>query len=95
VLAGDIARIAAARRAPPTAFCDFASQRRDGSRAAHRGRSVRIGPACLFGPETERPKIAFDRILIAWNGSREAARALGEACPICARRRRSWSWSWS
>src|SRR6202011_958721 len=30
---------------------------------------------------TERPKIAFDRILIAWNGSREAGRALGESMP--------------
>src|ERR1700726_317477 len=32
-------------------------------------------------PETERPKIAFDRILIAWNGSREAGGALGESMP--------------
>ncbi|HWG06216.1 MAG TPA: universal stress protein [Beijerinckiaceae bacterium] len=29
-------------------------------------------------PETERPKIAFDRILVAWNGSRESARAMAE-----------------
>ena len=33
-------------------------------------------------PETERPNIAFDRILVAWNGSREAARALAEAMPF-------------
>lgn len=33
-------------------------------------------------PETERPKIAFDRILVAWNGSREAARALSERMPF-------------
>jgi nucleotide-binding universal stress UspA family protein len=33
-------------------------------------------------PETERPKIAFDRILVAWNGSREAARALSESMPF-------------
>lgn len=33
-------------------------------------------------PEAERPKIAFDRIMIAWNGSREAARALAEAMPF-------------
>jgi nucleotide-binding universal stress UspA family protein len=32
-------------------------------------------------PETERPKVTFDRILIAWNGSREAARAMTEAMP--------------
>jgi nucleotide-binding universal stress UspA family protein len=32
-------------------------------------------------PETERPPIKFDRILVAWNGSREAARALSESMP--------------
>jgi nucleotide-binding universal stress UspA family protein len=36
----------------------------------------------LFVPETERRKIAFDRILVAWNGSRESARALAEAMPF-------------
>src|ERR1700732_2907123 len=33
-------------------------------------------------PETERPKIDFSRIVIAWNGSREAARALSESIPF-------------
>jgi hypothetical protein len=33
-------------------------------------------------PETERPKIAFDRILVAWNGIRESARAVAEAMPF-------------
>jgi len=33
-------------------------------------------------PETERPKFAFDRILVAWNGSRESARAPGEGMPF-------------
>jgi nucleotide-binding universal stress UspA family protein len=33
-------------------------------------------------PETERPKIAFDRILMAWNGTRESARAMTEAMPF-------------
>jgi nucleotide-binding universal stress UspA family protein len=33
-------------------------------------------------PETERPKIGLDNILVAWNGSREAARALAEAMPF-------------
>jgi nucleotide-binding universal stress UspA family protein len=36
-------------------------------------------------PETERPKIAFDRILVAWSGSRESARALAEAMPFLYR----------
>src|SRR3981189_745656 len=50
----------------------------------------RLVEGVLFGsgrnvflvPEAERPKIAFDRIMVAWNGSREAARALAEAMPF-------------
>jgi nucleotide-binding universal stress UspA family protein len=50
----------------------------------------RLVEGVLFGsgrnlylvPETERPKIGFDRILVAWNGSRESARALAEAMPF-------------
>ena len=33
-------------------------------------------------PETERPKFALDRILVAWNGTRESARAMTEAMPF-------------
>ena len=33
-------------------------------------------------PETERPKVALNRVMVAWNGSREAARALAEAMPF-------------
>jgi nucleotide-binding universal stress UspA family protein len=33
-------------------------------------------------PEAERKAIDFDRILIAWNGSREAARAMAESRPF-------------
>ena len=40
------------------------------------------GRHILLVPETERPAISFDRILIAWNGSREAARALAESMPF-------------
>src|SRR3982074_2598572 len=36
-------------------------------------------------PETERPRISFDRILVAWNGSREGARALAHATPVLSR----------
>jgi nucleotide-binding universal stress UspA family protein len=50
----------------------------------------RLVEGVLFGsgrnfylvPETERPKIAFNRILVAWNGSRESARAPAEAMPF-------------
>jgi nucleotide-binding universal stress UspA family protein len=50
----------------------------------------RLVEGVLFGsgrnlylvPETERPQIAFNRILVAWNGSRESARAPAEAMPF-------------
>src|ERR1700723_3148396 len=44
---------------------------------------VTLRPNGAMDPERliEGPRIAFDRILIAWNGSREAARALGESMP--------------
>ncbi|PAY09574.1 universal stress protein UspA [Bradyrhizobium sp. UFLA03-84] len=40
------------------------------------------GRSIFLVPETERLRITFDRILVAWNGSREAARALGESMPF-------------
>jgi nucleotide-binding universal stress UspA family protein len=33
-------------------------------------------------PEAERPMVGFDRIVVAWNGSRESARALAESMPF-------------
>src|SRR4030081_2630763 len=58
----------------------------------------RLVQGVLFGsgrnvflvPEAERPKIAFDRILVAWNGSREAARALAEAMPFLHKAKQVW-----
>ena len=82
VLADDIARIAAREaRSADT----FVAVRPNGAMDPER-----LVEGVLFGsgrniylvPETERPKISFDRILVAWNGSREAARALAEAMPF-------------
>ena len=82
VLADDIARIAAREaRSADT----FVAVRPNGAMDPER-----LGEGVLFGsgrniylvPETERPKVSFDRILVAWNGSREAARALAEAMPF-------------
>jgi len=50
----------------------------------------RLVEGVLFGsgrhlflvPEKERSKVRFDRILVAWNGSRESARALAEEMPF-------------
>ena len=79
VLADDIATIAAREaRSADT----FVAVRPNGAMDPER-----LVEGVLFGsgrnlylvPETERPKIAFNRILVAWNGSRESARALAEA----------------
>jgi nucleotide-binding universal stress UspA family protein len=82
ILADDIANVAAREaRSADT----FVALRPNGAMD-----SERLVEGVLFGsgrhlylvPETERPKIAFDRILIAWNGSRESARAVAEAMPF-------------
>ena len=85
VLADDIANIAAREaRSADT----FVAVRPNGAMDPEN-----LVESVLFGsgrhlylvPETERPKIAFDRILVAWNGSRESARALAEAMPVLYR----------
>jgi nucleotide-binding universal stress UspA family protein len=82
VLADDIAKIAVREaRAADT----FVALRPDGAMDPER-----LVEAILFGsgrhlflfPEVERPKIAFDRIILAWNGSRESARAMAEGMPF-------------
>lgn len=40
------------------------------------------GRACLFVPPRGTPPAAYERILVGWNGSREAARAVAEALPF-------------
>jgi nucleotide-binding universal stress UspA family protein len=85
VLADDIANVAAREaRSVDT----FVALRPNGSMDPER-----LVEGVLFGsgrhlylvPETERPGIALDRILVAWNGSRESARALAEAMPFLHR----------
>jgi hypothetical protein len=81
VLADDIATIAA--REARSADC-YVTLRPNGAMDPERlikGVLFGSGRHVYLVPETERPKIAFDRILIAWNGSREAARALSESMP--------------
>ena len=84
VLADDIARIAAREaRSADT----FVALRPNGAMDPER-----LVEGVLFGsgrhlylvPETERPKIAFDRILIAWNGSREGGASLGRKHAVSA-----------
>lgn len=82
VLADDIANIASREaRSADT----FVALRPNGAMDPDR-----LAEGVLFGsgrhlylfPEMERPTPAFDRILVAWNGSRESARAMAEAMPF-------------
>src|ERR1700682_3673747 len=81
VLADDVANIAAREaRSADT----FVALRPNGSPDPERlveGILFGSGRHLLLFPEEERPKPTFDRILVAWNGSRESARALAEAMP--------------
>jgi nucleotide-binding universal stress UspA family protein len=82
VLADDIANVAA-REARSAGT--FVALKPNGSMDPER-----LVEGVLFGsgrhiysiPEAERPEIAFDRVLVAWNGSRESARALAEGTPF-------------
>jgi nucleotide-binding universal stress UspA family protein len=82
VLANDIANIAAREaRAADT----FVALRPNGAMDPERlveGVLFESGRHLFLFPETERPKIVFDRILVAWNGSRESARAMAEGMPF-------------
>lgn len=79
VLANDIADIAA--REARTADTFVALRAMDPERLVE-GVLFESGRHLFLFPETERPKIAFDRILVAWNGSRESARAVAEGMPF-------------
>jgi nucleotide-binding universal stress UspA family protein len=82
VLADDIGNVAAREaRSADT----FVALRPNGSMDPER-----LVEGVLFGsgrhiylmPETERPEISFDRVVVAWNGSRESTRALAEGMPF-------------
>ena len=81
-LAGDFAEVAAREaRSADT----FVALRPNGAMDPERlieGVLFGSGRHLFLVPETERPKVDFDRVLVAWNGSRESARALAEAMPF-------------
>src|SRR3981081_1675430 len=90
ILADDVANIAAREaRSADT----FVALRPNGATDPERlveGGLFGAGRHGFLVPEAERPKIAFDRILVAWNGSREAARALAEAMPFLHKAKQVW-----
>ena len=82
VLAADISNVAAREaRSADT----FVALRPNGAMDPERlieGVLFGSGRHLYLVPETERPEVALNRILVAWNGSRESARALAEAMPF-------------
>lgn len=82
VLAGDIANIAAREARSADTFVALRPNGAMDPEQLVEGVLFGSGRNIFLVPETERPKIAFDRIVVAWNGGREAARALAEAMPF-------------
>jgi nucleotide-binding universal stress UspA family protein len=82
VLAGEIADIAAREARSADTFVAIRPNGAMDPEQLVEGVLFGSGRNIYLVPETERPKIDFDHILVAWNGSREAARALAEAMPF-------------
>src|ERR1700730_10270253 len=85
VLADDIANIAAREARSTDSFVALRPNGAMDPEELVEGVLFGSGRHLFLVPETARPKIAFDRILVAWNGSRESARALAEAMPFLYR----------
>jgi nucleotide-binding universal stress UspA family protein len=82
VVAGDLADVAAREARSADTFVALRPNGAMDPEKLVEGVLFGSGRHILLVPETERPAISFDRILIAWNGSREAARALTESMPF-------------
>ena len=82
VLAGEIADIAAREARSADTFVAIRPNGAMDPEQLVEGVLFGSGRNVYLVPETERPKIGFDHILVAWNCSREAARALAEAMPF-------------
>jgi nucleotide-binding universal stress UspA family protein len=82
VLADDIAKVAAREARSADTFVALRPNGAMDPDQLVEGVLFGSGRHLFLVPETERPEIDFSRILIAWNGSREAARALSESIPF-------------
>jgi nucleotide-binding universal stress UspA family protein len=82
VIANDIANIAAREARSADTFVAIRPNGATDPERLVEGVLFGSGRHIYLVPETERPKIAFDRVVVAWNGSRESARAVAEAMPF-------------
>jgi nucleotide-binding universal stress UspA family protein len=81
VLADDIANIAVREARSADSFVALRPNGAMDPEQLVEGVLFGSGRHVFLVPETGRPQIAFDRVLVAWNGSRESARALAEGMP--------------
>ena len=89
VLADDIANIAAREVRSADSFVALRPNGAVDPEQLVEGVLFGSGRHVFLVPETERP---VDRVLVAWNGSRESARALAEGMPYLYGRSRLRSW---
>jgi nucleotide-binding universal stress UspA family protein len=82
ILAADIADIAAREARSADTFVALRPNGAMDPEQLVEGVLLGSGRHLYLVPETERPKIEFDRIVVAWNGTRESARAMTEAMPF-------------
>jgi nucleotide-binding universal stress UspA family protein len=82
VLADDIANVAAREARTADTFVALPPNGAMDPERLVEGVLFGSGRHLFLFPEAERPRIAFDRILVAWNGSRESARATAEGMPF-------------
>jgi nucleotide-binding universal stress UspA family protein len=82
ILAADIADIAAREARSADTFVALRPNGAMDPEQLVEGVLLGSGRHLYLVPETERPKIEFDRIVVAWNGSRESARGMAEAIPF-------------
>jgi nucleotide-binding universal stress UspA family protein len=85
VLADDIAKVAAREARSADSFVALRPNGAMDPDQLVEGVLFGSGRHIFLVSETERPEIAFDRIVVAWNGSRESARALAEGMPFLHR----------
>jgi nucleotide-binding universal stress UspA family protein len=82
ILAADIADIAAREARSADTFVALRPNGAMDPEQLVEGVLLGSGRHLYLVPETERPKLEFDRIVVAWNGNRESARAMAEAMPF-------------
>jgi nucleotide-binding universal stress UspA family protein len=82
VLADDIANVAAREARSADTFIALRPNGSMDPKQLVEGVLFGSGRHIYLIPEAERPEVSFDRVVVAWNGSRESARALAEGMPF-------------